>query len=62
MAVVKAFVEPALSLVNNEAVRSCQLPVEEVDGKDILTIEGLAKDGRLHPIQEAFVKHDALQA
>ena len=49
-------------LVNNEAVRSCQLPVEEVDGKDILTIEGLAKDGRLHPIQEAFVKHDALQA
>ncbi len=48
-------------LVNNEAVRSCQLPVEEVDGKDILTIEGLAKDGRLHPIQEAFVKHDALQ-
>jgi len=48
-------------LANNEAVRSCQLPVEEVDGKDILTIEGLAKDGRLHPIQEAFVKHDALQ-
>jgi len=71
MAVVKAFVEPdgcgegfcgaCTVLVNNEAVRSCQLPVEEVDGKDILTIEGLAKDGRLHPIQEAFVKHDALQ-
>lgn len=48
-------------LVNNEAVRSCQLPVEEVEGKEIVTIEGLAKNGRLHPLQEAFVKHDALQ-
>ena len=48
-------------LVNNEAVRSCQFPVEDVNGKEILTIEGLAKNGRLHPLQEAFVKHDALQ-
>jgi aerobic-type carbon monoxide dehydrogenase small subunit (CoxS/CutS family) len=48
-------------LVNNEAVRSCQFPVEDVDGKEILTIEGLARSGRLHPLQEAFVKHDALQ-
>lgn len=48
-------------LVNNEAVRSCQLPVEDIDGQEILTIEGLAKNGRLHPVQEAFVKHDALQ-
>ncbi len=48
-------------LVNNEAVRSCQLPVEDVDGKEILTIEGLAKNGKLHPLQEAFVKYDALQ-
>jgi aerobic-type carbon monoxide dehydrogenase small subunit (CoxS/CutS family) len=48
-------------LVDNEAVRSCQFPVEDVDGKDILTIEGLAKNGKLHSLQEAFVKHDALQ-
>jgi carbon-monoxide dehydrogenase small subunit len=48
-------------LVDNEAVRSCQVPVEDVNGKDILTIEGLATNGRLHPLQKAFVKHDALQ-
>jgi len=48
-------------LVNNEPVRSCQFPVEDVNGKEILTIEGLARNGRLHPLQEAFVKHDALQ-
>jgi aerobic-type carbon monoxide dehydrogenase small subunit (CoxS/CutS family) len=48
-------------LVNNEAVRSCQFPVEDVNDKEILTIEGLARNGRLHPLQEAFVKHDALQ-
>ena len=48
-------------VVNNEAVRSCQFPVEDVNCKEILTIEGLARNGRLHPLQEAFVKHDALQ-
>jgi aerobic-type carbon monoxide dehydrogenase small subunit (CoxS/CutS family) len=48
-------------LVNNEAVRSCQYPATNVDGKEILTIEGLAADGKLHPLQEAFVRHDALQ-
>jgi aerobic-type carbon monoxide dehydrogenase small subunit (CoxS/CutS family) len=48
-------------LVDNKAVRSCRLPVGNVKGKEVLTIEGLAKNGELHPIQEAFVKHDALQ-
>ena len=48
-------------LVDNEAVRSCQIPVEGVNGKEIVTIEGLAQNGRLHPLQQAFVKHDALQ-
>jgi aerobic-type carbon monoxide dehydrogenase small subunit (CoxS/CutS family) len=48
-------------LVNNEAVRSCQFPVQDVHGKKILTIEGLAKNGRLHPLQKTFAKHDALQ-
>jgi len=48
-------------LVNNEAVRSCQTPVKNVKGKDVITIEALAKDGALHPLQQAFVKHDAMQ-
>ncbi len=48
-------------IVNNEAVRSCTTPVGDVDGKQVLTIEGLAKGDRLHPIQEAFVKHVAFQ-
>jgi len=48
-------------IVNREAVRSCQTPVKTIKGKDIITIEGLAKDGVLHPLQQAFVKHDAMQ-
>ncbi len=44
-------------LVEDEAVRSCMTPVSEVDGKKVVTIEGLAKDDRLHPLQEAFVEH-----
>lgn len=48
-------------LVNNKAVRSCQLPVKNVLGKEVVTIEGLSQNGIIHPIQEAFMKHDALQ-
>ena len=48
-------------IVDKEAVRSCQLPVRDVRGKDVLTIEGLAANGKLHPLQEAFVEHSALQ-
>jgi aerobic-type carbon monoxide dehydrogenase small subunit (CoxS/CutS family) len=48
-------------IVNGEAVRSCQYPVKNVEGKKIMTIEGLARNGRLHPLQQAFVEHDALQ-
>lgn len=48
-------------IVNKEAVRSCRLPVKQVGGKEVLTIEGLAPNGTLHPIQKAFVEHDALQ-
>ena len=48
-------------LVDNEAVPSCQTPVGAVRGKDVRTIEGLAKNGKLHPLQRAFMKHDALQ-
>lgn len=48
-------------LIDNEPVRSCTLPVGDIAGKNVITIEGLAKDGELHPVQKAFVEHDALQ-
>jgi len=48
-------------VVNKEAVRSCQLPIREVRGKTVVTIEGLAQSGRLHPLQENFAEHGALQ-
>jgi carbon-monoxide dehydrogenase small subunit len=48
-------------LVDNEAVRSCITSIGDVQGKQVLTIEGLARDGRLHPIQDAFVTHAAFQ-
>ena len=48
-------------LVNYEAVRSCQTAVKEVKGKEVVTIEGLAANNKLHPLQKAFVEHDAMQ-
>ena len=48
-------------IMNGEAVRSCNLPAVEAAGSSILTIEGLAMNGKLHPLQEEFVKNDALQ-
>lgn len=48
-------------LVDGKPERSCQLPMRSVGGKNVVTIEGMAKDGTLHPVQEAFVEHDALQ-
>ena len=48
-------------LVNQKAVRSCSVPVKSVEGKDLVTIEGLTKGDELHPIQKAFMEHDALQ-
>ena len=48
-------------LVDGRAVRSCSVPVSSVKGKIVLTIEGLSAEGRLHPVQEAFIAHDALQ-
>jgi aerobic-type carbon monoxide dehydrogenase small subunit (CoxS/CutS family) len=47
--------------VDGEAVRSCQTSLADVDGKTVITIEGLEKDGRLHPLQQAFIDHGALQ-
>ncbi len=48
-------------LLDNEAVRSCTIPVGDVKGKTVLTIEGLASNGELHPVQKAFIEHDAMQ-
>jgi len=48
-------------LVDNEAVRSCQTPMKFVQDKNIVTIEGLANNGNLHPLQQAFMENDALQ-
>jgi len=48
-------------LIDNEPLRSCQVTVGEITGKKVVTIEGLAEKGKLHPVQKAFVEHDALQ-
>lgn len=48
-------------LVDNEPFRSCIILTSKVDGKEVITVEGLAKNGDLHPVQKAFIKHDALQ-
>jgi aerobic-type carbon monoxide dehydrogenase small subunit (CoxS/CutS family) len=48
-------------IVDGKAVRSCQTPLKEVRNREVLTIEGLARDGSLQPLQQAFVDHGGLQ-
>jgi len=48
-------------ILEGEAVNSCLVLAVEADGKKITTIEGLAKEGNLHPLQEAFIKEGAIQ-
>jgi aerobic-type carbon monoxide dehydrogenase small subunit (CoxS/CutS family) len=48
-------------LLDGNAVRSCQTEVSEVEGRKVETIESLAQNGKLHPVQEAFVKENAMQ-
>lgn len=48
-------------LLENEAVRSCMMAVGDVAGQKVVTIEGLATNGQLHPLQKAFIDKDALQ-
>jgi aerobic-type carbon monoxide dehydrogenase small subunit (CoxS/CutS family) len=48
-------------VVGKEAVRACATAIGDVQGKSVTTIEGLAQGNRLHPIQDAFVKHAAFQ-
>ena len=48
-------------IVGGKAVRSCLTQLSAVQGKDVTTIEGLARDGKLHPLQEAFAEHGGFQ-
>ncbi|MGD8623526.1 MAG: molybdopterin-dependent oxidoreductase [Anaerolineae bacterium] len=48
-------------LLDGQAVRACLTPVEKVAGRRVVTIEGLAADGRLHPLQQAFIDYGAVQ-
>jgi len=48
-------------LLDGEPVRACKISVAEATGHDVLTIEGLASGGRLHPVQQAFVEAGAMQ-
>ena len=48
-------------IVNKEAVRSCHYPVKNLSGKEVITIEGLAQNDSLHPLQKAFIQEGAVQ-
>ena len=48
-------------LLNGEPVKSCTVLAVQADGGEVRTVEGLEKDGKLHPLQEAFSEHHALQ-
>ena len=48
-------------VVDGKAVRSCRMALADVRDKEVTTIEGLARDGQLHPLQQAFIDHGGLQ-
>ena len=48
-------------LLDGKRVLSCLMLAAQCDGRDVTTIEGLARDGQLHPVQEAFIRHDGFQ-
>jgi len=48
-------------VLNGDSVRSCLLFAVQADGGDLLSVEGLARDGQMHPLQQAFWDHHALQ-
>jgi aerobic-type carbon monoxide dehydrogenase small subunit (CoxS/CutS family) len=48
-------------LLDGKPVRSCRTPVSQAAGKKITTIEGLEQNGKLHPVQQAFIDHEAFQ-
>lgn len=48
-------------LINGSPEFSCQYPIKNIGGKEVITIEGIQKNGELHPLQKAFMQHNALQ-
>jgi carbon-monoxide dehydrogenase small subunit len=48
-------------LLEGQAVRSCIMLAVQADGRELMTIEGLSRDGELHPIQQAFIERHGLQ-
>jgi aerobic-type carbon monoxide dehydrogenase small subunit (CoxS/CutS family) len=47
--------------INGVATRSCETTLADVEGKEVVTIEGLEKEGKLHPLQQAFIDHGGFQ-
>jgi nicotinate dehydrogenase subunit A len=48
-------------IMGKTAVKSCAVPMKQLEGKSVITIEGLNQKGKLHPLQQAFIKHEAFQ-
>lgn len=48
-------------LIDNKPVQSCQVTADFINGKKVTTIEGLERNGLMHPVQKSFIQHDALQ-
>jgi len=48
-------------LVDGSAIRSCRTSIKDIVGREVVTIEGLARAGQMHPLQQAFIDHGALQ-
>ncbi len=48
-------------IADGDAIRSCKTSLKDIEGKEVVTIEGLARNGKLHPLQQAFIDHGALQ-
>jgi aerobic carbon-monoxide dehydrogenase small subunit len=48
-------------IMDGEAVNSCLVLAPQADGTEIITVEGLMKNGELHPLQQSFIDHDAVQ-
>ena len=48
-------------LLDGKRVLSCLTLVAQCEGREVTTVEGLAQEGRLHPVQEAFIRHDGFQ-
>jgi aerobic-type carbon monoxide dehydrogenase small subunit (CoxS/CutS family) len=57
----KALCGACTVLIGKDAARSCMVAIRDVKGKEVTTIEGLAKGDKLHPLQSAFMEHGAVQ-